>query len=222
MNDAHIRKHVLDELAFEPSLAAAHIGVAVTDGIVTLSGHVATLAEKVAAEAAAERVHGVRAVAGEIAVIPAGTRRHDDEEIARQALQVLAWDTAIPSGNVMVKVENGWVTLSGDVDSYFQRRAAENAVQKLNAVTGITNEINMRPDAGAVDVERRVAAVLKRSRELTGHDISAEVFGGRVTLYGAVNCVQARNVAERAAWGVPGVVFVENHLTVEPKVVAIA
>jgi osmotically-inducible protein OsmY len=216
MKDIHLRSHVLNELAFEPSLDAARIGVSVDEGIVTLTGQVASYAEKLAAEAATGRVRGVRAIAEEISIIPPESRCTDDAELARQALCMIEWDAQMPKGAVKVKVENGWVTLSGELNSYFQRRRAADAVQKLRCVKGVTNQINMRPDAGAKDVESRILAVLKRNSQLSGHDIHAKVFGGTVTLDGGVNCLHARELAERAAWGVPGVQWVDNHLTVGP------
>lgn len=216
MTDIQLRQTVLDELAFEPTLDAAHIGVSVEDGIVTLSGHVRSYAEKVAAEAAVARVKGIRGIAEALAIVTPDGRRQDDAELVRQAISMIEWNTHIPAGAVRVKAENGWLTLVGEVDSFFERRGAEDAVHRLRSIKGVTNLINMRPDAGALDVEARVAAVLARDTRLMGHDIRAEVFGGRVQLTGTVNGLPARNLAERAAWGVPGVVWVDNHLKIEP------
>jgi len=220
MNDFQLRKHIVDELNFDPIVNAAHIGVSVSEGIATLSGHVSSLAEKAAAEAAVSRIKGVRAIVETIDIVLPEGHSDDDETLAKKALSVIEWDTHIPNDAVKVKVENGWITLSGDIDSYFERRCAEDAVLKLSGVKGVTNHINMRPDAGAVDIERRIRLVLNRSSQLSGHNISADAFGGKVTLEGDVNCLQARQLAERAAWGVPGVVWVDNHITVSPPLAA--
>ncbi|MDV6331116.1 BON domain-containing protein [Asticcacaulis sp. 201] len=215
MKDATLRKHILDELEFDPAVDAQHIGVSVDDGIVSLSGHVTSYAEKRAAENAVSRVRGVRAIAEDIAIVARQPTKVSDEDIARQALAIISWDTTIPKDKVKVRVENGWVTLDGDVDSYFQRRNAEDAVHRLAGVEGITNRINMRIAAQPADVHERIVAAFHRDASLDPSDIRLTAFGGKVTLDGTVHTLYERQLAERAAWSAPGVTYVESHLRVD-------
>ena len=214
MNDLSLRQDVMDELQFEPSIDAANIGVAVKNGVVTLSGHVGSYAEKSAAESAARRVRGVRAIAEEIEVRYAGRKMHADDEIASRALDIIEWDTALPDGVIDVQVRRGWVTLSGEVPWHFQRLAAENAVRKLGGVTGVSNLLTIRPSALIADIKGRIEGALRRNAEVEADRIRVDITGGRVALEGAVHAWSERNAAERAVWSVPGVTAVENHLTV--------
>lgn len=145
MDDRQLRQNVIDELEFEPSINAANIGVAVGDGVVTLTGHVTSFAEKVAAEHAAGRVKGVRAIAQEIEVRYPSDRKTADEEIAKRALSILKWDALVPHDSVKVTVQKGWVTLSGELVWHYQKKAAETSVRKLSGVTGVTNGIVIKP-----------------------------------------------------------------------------
>ena len=212
MDDLSLRDHVLSELEFEPSVNASHIGVAVDDGVVTLAGHVGSYAEKLAAEKIVQRLKGVRAIAQEIEVRFSSDKKTGDDQIAQRALDIIAWDTTIPDDKVKVKVQKGWITLSGEVDWYFQRNAAEAAVRKLSGVTGITNAITIKPRVQAGDIKQRIEKALKRNAELEAENIRVVVSGGRVTLEGQVNAWHERAVAERAAWAAPGVVSVVDHL----------
>ncbi|PZW46829.1 osmotically-inducible protein OsmY [Humitalea rosea] len=212
MRDITLRQNVLDELAFEPSLDAAHIGVAVDDGIVTLSGHVGNYAEKVAAEHAVQRIKGVRGFAQEIEVRYAADKKTADDQIAKRALDIIAWDTTVPDDKILVKVEHGWLSLSGEVSWYFQRSAAENAVRKLSGVVGVTNLITVRPHLDATSIKHRIEDALKRNAEVEAAGIRVEVVGGKVTLEGRVRAWHEREAAERAAWGAPGVSAVEDRL----------
>lgn len=212
MDDLSLRDHVLSELEFEPSVNASHIGVAVDDGVVTLSGHVGSYAEKLAAEKIVQRLKGVRAIAQEIEVRFSSDKKTGDDQIAQRALDIIVWDTTIPDEKVKIKVQKGWITLSGEVDWYFQRNAAEAAVRKLSGVTGITNAITIKPRVQAGDIKQRIEKALKRNAELEAENIRVVVAGGRVTLEGRVNAWHERAVAERAAWAAPGVVSVVDHL----------
>ena len=212
MDDLSLRDHVLSELEFEPSVNASHIGVAVDDGVVTLSGHVGSYAEKLAAEKIVQRLKGVRAIAQEIEVRFSSDKKTGDDQIAQRALDIIAWDTTIPEEKVKVKVQKGWITRSGEVDWYFQRNAAEAAVRKLSGVTGITNAITIKPRVQAGDIKQRIEKALKRNAELEAENIRVVVSGGRVTVEGQVNAWHERAVAERAAWAAPGVVSVVDHL----------
>jgi osmotically-inducible protein OsmY len=167
MTDLGIQQDILDELAFEPSIDAAHIGVSVEDGIATLSGHVSTYAEKLTAEDVAARVKGVRAVAVDIEVRRVGHKQHADDQIASRAIDIIAWTTALPEGPVHVKVEDGWVTLSGEVRWQFQKAAAEHAVRKLGGVVGVLNLLTIRPCPTVPDVRRRIEDALEGAPKST-------------------------------------------------------
>ncbi|MGO7613645.1 BON domain-containing protein [Rhizobium ruizarguesonis] len=214
MMDLGIQQDILDELAFEPSIDAAHIGVSVEDGIATLSGHVSTYAEKLTAEDVAARVKGVRAVAVDIEVRCVGHKQHADDQIASRAIDIIAWTTALPEGPVHVKVESGWVTLSGEVRWQFQRAAAERAVRKLGGVVGVLNVLTIRPCPTVPDVRRRIEEALKRSAEVDAGGISVKVQDDKVVLEGGVRAWHERGVAERTAWSVPGVATVQNHIRI--------
>lgn len=214
MGDLSLRESVLGALEFEPSINAAHIGVATDAGVVTLSGHVGSYAEKLMAERVAQRVKGVRAIAQEIEVRWPSDQKTNDDEIAQRALKIIEWDTTIPDGKVRLKVQKGWVTLTGEVPWYFQSSAAEAAVRKLSGVVGITNAITIKPAIQAGDIKHRIEDALKRNAEFEANQIRVVVSGGRVTLEGKVKAWHERVLAERAAWAAPGVSVVEDHLAV--------
>jgi osmotically-inducible protein OsmY len=206
---------VIAELTWEPSVEASDIGVVTKDGVVTLTGHVRTFAEKVAAEKATERVEGVHAVANEVEVrIPSSARR-DDADIARAALDNLKWNVSVPDDRIKLVVQDGWVRLDGEVDWQYQRTAAENAVRPLNGVRGVSNTIRIRPHVQTKDVRDAITAALKRSAEVEAQQIRVEAKDGKVTLRGRVHSWAERNAVEHAAWAAPGVTTVEDHLSVE-------
>ncbi len=213
MNDIALRQNILDDLEFEPSIDAAHIGVAVADGVVTLTGHVSTYAEKVAAERVVQRAKGARAIAQEIEVRHPEDKKTADDQIAERALKILDWNTTIPSGTVSVKVEHGWITLTGEVEWNFQRVAAKDAVMKLGGVTGVIDLLTIRPRANRTDIKHRIEDALKRSAVLEANSIQVEVSGGEVTLKGKVHAWHERGIVEQAAWSTPGVTVVRDHLT---------
>lgn len=212
MDNLSLRDQVLSELEFEPSVNASHIGVAVENGVVTLTGHVGSYAEKLAAERIVQRLKGVRAIAQEIEVRFPADKKTDDDEIAQRALKILTWDTTIPDDKVKIKVQKGWITLTGEVDWYYQRSAVETAVRKLSGVTGITNSITVKPKVQAGDIKQRIENALKRNAELEAEKIHVLVSGGHVTLEGKIKAWHERTVAEQAAWAAPGVVAVVDHL----------
>ncbi|MDH2052066.1 BON domain-containing protein [Achromobacter marplatensis] len=214
MSDAALRERVQSALAFEPGIEDLHIGVAVEDGVVTLTGHVATYAQKLAAEEAVQRVKGVRGIAQEIAVRMAADKQLADDQIAKRALSIIAWDATIPDGTVQVSVQKGWVTLSGTVDWFYQREAAACAIHKLSGVTGISNLIEVVPSVQAGDVKRKIEAALLRSAQIEARHVEVNVHENRVILNGHVNSWIERGAAERAAWAVPGVVEVQDRLVV--------
>jgi osmotically-inducible protein OsmY len=214
MNDRILHQMVLDELEWDPRFNAAHVGVAVENGVVTLTGHVGSYAEKVAAETAAKRVAGVRGVAQEIEVRFPSDRKTADDQIVRRALDILAWNTTIPEDKISVTVQDGWVTLSGDVKWGYQRHDAEHAVRQLSGVKGITNAIRVSQGASAPDVKDRIEKALKRNAETEANAIRVSVSGGKVTLEGKVKAWYERDLAERTAWSAPGVTTVEDRISV--------
>lgn len=214
MNDISLRQFILDELEFEPSLNAAHIGVAVEDGIATLTGHVRSYAEKVTVEHVVQRVKGVRGIAFEIEVRYPNDKKVSDEEIAKRALNSIAWNATVPGDKVKVEVRYGWITLFGEVDWNFQKVAAEETVRKLSGILGVYNEITVRPHADAANVKTRIEDALKRNAEIEASDIHVGVSGSKVVLEGRVQSWHERNVAEAAAWAVPGVIIVDDRLVI--------
>ncbi|WP_103120310.1 BON domain-containing protein [Methylopila sp. Yamaguchi] len=213
MSDAGLKSLVEEELEFEPSVNAAHIGVAVRDGVVTLTGHVASYAEKIAAEKATQRVRGVKAIAEEIEVRYPYDGKRSDEEIAKRAVNVLDWNTQVPT-SVKVKVERGWVTLSGVADWQYQREAAEFSVRKLDGVVGVTNTIALKDRPKAADVQKKIEDALKRNAALDAAAIHVTVANDKVSLTGRVHSWQERRIAEQAAWSAPGVKSVDDAISV--------
>ncbi|SFB82726.1 BON domain-containing protein [Tropicimonas isoalkanivorans] len=215
MTDKDLRLDIIDELDFEPSIDAAEIGVAVHDGVVTLSGHVATYGEKVTAIEIVESVKGVRAVADEIEVRPVGTHVTADDEIAVRAANSLTWNTSVPENAIRVTVANGRVTLEGEVEWRYQAAAAEQVVHRLAGVTGVDNRIRITPSVKAEDVSQRIRNALIRDADLDASGIRVKVQGGTVTLEGRVRYLGERRCAERAAWAAPGVAEVVDRLEVQ-------
>ena len=214
MDDSTLRQDIIDEFEFEPSINAAHIGVAVERGVVTLTGHVTTFAQKAAAEEVVRRVKGIKGIAQEIEVRPIGSNKTADDEIAKRALNSLRWTTLVPQDVVQIRVQDGWVTLTGKVDWQYQRTAAENAVSGLAGVKGFRNNIEVRPHATTEDVKKRIEDALTGNAEVEAHSIRVEVRDGKVRLEGKVNTWAQRRAAERAAWSAPGVRSVEDLLTI--------
>jgi osmotically-inducible protein OsmY len=216
MDDKTLRQLIIDELDFEPSIDAANIGVAVEKGIVTLTGHVASYAEKIAAEHSVERVKGVKAIAQEIEVRFSGQPKRADDEIAQRALDILKWSVQVPVDSIQVKVEKGWVTLTGAVEWQYQKQAAESAVRQLSGVRGVTNIIEIEPHVAVSDIHQKIMDSLKRNAEVEADSIRVVVDNGKVILEGKVKAWYERNLAERAAWSAPGVKEVEVRLSVGP------
>lgn len=216
MNDKDLRQFVLDELEYEPSIDAADIGVAAENGVVTLTGYVPNYAQKLAAERAAWRVKGVKGIAQEIQVRLPGHTRSNDDEIAQRALNILAWSTQVPSDAIRVKVSDGWITLSGQVDWNYQRNAAEFEVRKLSGVLGVINCIELKPKAQVGDVKQRILDALKRHAEIEAGRIRVDVRNdGTVRIEGEVDNWDERQAVERAVWSASGVRAVEDRLRIQ-------
>lgn len=213
-SDLQLQKDVQDELRWEPSVREAEIGVAVKDGVITLTGFVPTYAQKFAAEQAAERVTGMRALADDLQVKLAGGTDRNDTEIAHAVVNALRWDIEVPDDKVKARVESGWITLEGTVDWYFQKAAAERAVRYLTGVKGLTDFINVKPKVSAPEVKAKIEEALKRSAELGAKKIEVETRDGKVILRGTVRTWAERQEAERAAWNAPGVHSVKDELFV--------
>jgi len=215
MDDKQLRKNLLDELEFEPSLDAANIGVTANDGVVSLTGHVSSYAEKTAAEGAARRVKGVRAVADEIEVRYPSDKKTSDDEIAKRALSILKWYAAIPQDAVQVTVQKGWVTLTGELAWQYQRKAAEDAVRKLSGVLGVANSISVKPTVYVSDIKKTIEDALTRHAQLEGQAIRVSVRDrNKVLLEGKVDSWDDREAVENAAWSVAGVQSVDDRLII--------
>jgi osmotically-inducible protein OsmY len=214
MTDKDLRRDVLDELDFDPSLDAGDIGVAVAEGVVTLTGHVGSFAEKGEAERAVRRVKGVRAIAQEIQVRPHDAKKIEDDQIAARALAIIDWSTHLPKDAIQVKVAQGWITLTGEVPWWFQADAAEEAVRKLSGVVGVLNLCEVRPRVQPSAVKDRVLEAFKRNALFEADAIKVTVAGDKVTLEGKVTALAERDAAERAAWSAPGVRSVEDWITI--------
>lgn len=214
MDDITLRQLILDELEFEPSIDPANIGVAADNGVITLTGHVSTYAEREAAERATRRIKGVKAIAQDIEVRPAGTHKTADDEIAKRAVNTLGWHVTVPKDAVQVKVQNGWVTLNGRVEWQYQKTAAADAIRDLSGVVGVSNMIEVTPRVSSADVKKRIEDAFRRDAEIEAKGININVADGKVTLQGKVKTWSERQAAEHAAWSAPGVHNVEDRLLV--------
>ena len=213
-SDTQLRTDVLAELDWDPAIKAGTVGVTVKEGVVTLTGHLGSHAEKMATEHAAQRVRGVKALAVELTVkLPAGDER-TDADVARAVEHALEWSILVPKEKIKPMVEAGWVTLNGEVEWEYQRRAAEQAVRPLMGVTGVSNLVKISPKLHAADVEKKLREALARQAQRESDRIRISVDGSKIALRGSVHSFAELYAVRDAAWSVPGVTSVENDLIV--------
>jgi osmotically-inducible protein OsmY len=212
--DAELKKDVEAELAWDPSVKSTQVGVSVKDGVVTLTGHLETHAEKSAVERALRRLTGVKAMALELDVLLSPEHVRSDTDIANAARHALTWNTVVPPNQIRMTVDQGWIRLEGEVEWDYQRRAVERAITPLTGVVGISNEITIRSTVTPGDVQRRIAQALGRQVEREVKHMEVKVDGSTVTLRGTVNSWHERDAAQGVAWHAPGVRAVINELTI--------
>ena len=212
--DEQIQRDVLAELKWEPNVQPNEIGVAVKDGVVTLTGWVDSYAKRWAAEEAAHRVRGVKAVANDIEVRLPSSAERTDADLAAAAVRALEWDALVPIEKVDVTVSKGWITLRGEVEWQYQKQDAERVVRRLSGVRGVTNLLVVKPRVSPADLKEKIEQALVRNAETDAQRIQVEVSGSKVILKGTVRSYAEREAAERAAWSAPGVTSVENRIIV--------
>ncbi|MET3494459.1 BON domain-containing protein [Variovorax boronicumulans] len=212
--DTQLRNDVQAELNWAPEVKASNVGVIAKDGVVTLTGHLASHAEKYAVERAAQRVHGVKALAVELTVKLPFDNQRTDADIGLAADRALEWNVLVPEDKIHPMVEKGWLTLTGEVEWEYQRSAAENAVRNLMGVTGVSNLVKVKPKVSAADVEKKIHEALTRQVEREASRLSITVNGSQVTLRGTVHSWTERDAVQGAAWSTPGVSVVVNDLLV--------
>jgi osmotically-inducible protein OsmY len=214
-SDAELQRDVMNELTWEPSINAENIGVAAKDGVVTLNGSVDSFAEKWAAERATKRVAGVKAFAENIEVRLPSYSRRTDADIAHTVANVLEWNVDVPHEQIKIMVQDGWVTLSGEVEWLYEKNAAYDAVRSLTGVRAVTNQIVVKPRMVSSEVKTRIQEAFQRNAGLDAQKIKVQTRDGQVVLTGTVRSWAEREEAERAACAAPSVCEVLNELAVK-------
>ena len=214
-SDIELKESVLKELEWDPRITSSRIGVSMEDGIATLNGEVESYAEKPAAVHAASRVFGVRGVADEIKVRLPDYDERTDADIARSAANAIAWNATVPPDCVKVLVENGWITLEGEVNWQSEKDAAEASAWSLRGIVGISNDIVVRPLVAMLDVKEQIEKAFERHAQIDARNIRIETKGTKIVLHGTVSSCIERKEAERVAWAAPGVTEVEDDLLVD-------
>ena len=213
-SDLSIKKDVLAELAWQPNIDETQIGVIVENGVVTLSGVVDNYTKKRAAEEAVKNVLGVRAVAENIEVKYGTSYKKTDKEIAKVAADALKWNYSVPENDIKLKVENGWIYLSGEVKWDYQKTAAQQAVEDLIGVHGVTNSISIKQVVKPVEIKEKIKKAFERMADIDAKKISVEVEGHKVKLRGKVKSISEKDEARKTAFYAPGVYEVENELEI--------
>jgi len=212
--DANLKQQVTNELKWEPSIDASQIGVIVKNGVVTLTGHVDTYAQKISVEKAVKRVAGVRALAEELEVKIPGKDKRTDEDIALTALNNLKWNSNVPEERIQLKAEDNWITLEGQVDWNYQKEAAKKSIASLPGVRGVTNSIKVAPVVEPRDVKQQIRSAFKRNANIDANHVNVRAEGHKVILSGSVQSWAEKKQAEKAAWSAPGVTNVKNEIEV--------
>jgi osmotically-inducible protein OsmY len=213
--DAEIQKDVMEELKWEPAIHSSEIGVAVKNGVVTLSGTVDTYLEKKTAEKAALKVAGVKGIAEDIEINLAFNHQKTDSELAQAAVDAMRWNVLVPDDKIKVKVENAWVTAEGMVEWAYEQKAVRDALANITGIKGISNLVKVTPKVNPEDVKKKIAAAFERSATVDANSIHIENIGSKVLLTGKVRSYSEKREAERAAWNAPGVATVENNIEVK-------
>jgi osmotically-inducible protein OsmY len=213
-SDIKIQEDVMEQLKWEPFLKSSEIGVAVKNGIVTLLGQVDSYSKKLAAENAAKKIAGVRAIAEDIQIGVSPTHRKTDTEIAEAVLNALKWQTMIPDEKIKVKVEDGVVRLDGEVEWEYQRTQAKLVIEDLAGIRYVLNFIKVKPQINATEIRNKINSAFKRSALIDSGKITIEVTGSNVCLKGKVRSYAEKEDAENAVWNAPGVASVDNRLEI--------
>lgn len=215
-SDSDLKQDVENELKWDPSVNEAHIGVGVDSGVVTLSGHVPSYREKFAAEAAAKRIYGVRAVADELDVRLPGSAKRTDADIALACAAALEGNSSIPKDKVKVVVSDGRATLEGELEFQYQKEAAVNAIRCVSGLVGIANNIRITRQATPADVKTKIISAFHRHADIDARRITIEEKDGAIVLSGSVRSWAEKDLAQKAAWSAPGISSVDNRLIVTP------
>lgn len=216
-----LQRDVMAEIKWDPKLHDVHtqIGVSAKDGVVTLFGLVDSYPKRLAAERAAQRVHGVKVVASDIEVKIAGFGKKTDTEIAEAVKNALRWNSPVQDDKIEVKVDNGWIFLDGEADWEYQRSAAVKSVENLVGVRGVSNKISLKPNSiDVIQIKRKIAEAFHRSATIDSSAITIETEGHQITLRGTVSSYAEREEAERVAWSFPGVYNVDNNISIKTDV----
>ena len=215
ISDSTLKQRVLDELRWDTRVNEAHIGVAVNDGSVTLTGQVALIPEKSAAVATAKRVRGVKAIADEIEVHIPSEHRRDDSEIAKRIAHILHWNASIPDSDLQAEVDHGHVTLTGEVEWRSQRLQVSQQVERVAGVRGLSNQITLKTRPTWANVSLEISNALHRNLENEMDNIKVSVSGDKVTLEGEVRDFHQRDLVEDAVWSAPGVRYVIDNIRIK-------